>query len=129
LVYVDDLLIIGNDDAGINTLKQELDKTFTIKDLGVARYFLGLESSKSSEGISINQRKYVLDNLSDVGVIAAKPVKFPLPKGLKLTTEHGAILPNPEPYKRLIRRLLYLNITRPDISLCHSASQSISATT
>jgi len=42
LVYVDDLLIIGNDGVGINTLKHDLDKGFTIKDLGFSRYFLGL---------------------------------------------------------------------------------------
>jgi len=116
LVYVDDLLIIGDDVLGINTLKTALDTAFTIKDLGLARYFLGLELSRSTQGIFLNQRKYTLDILFDAGITAAKPAKFPLPKGLKLSTEHGAILPDAEPYRRLIWRLLYMNITRPDIS-------------
>jgi len=115
-VYVDDLLITGDNVTGINDLKVALDTAFTIKDLGHARYFLDLELSRSSQGIFLNQRKYVLDILCDAGVTASKPAKFPLPKGLKLNTKHGDILPDLEPYRRLVGRLLYLNITRPDIS-------------
>jgi len=97
LVYVDDLLITGNDGLGINTLENDLDTTFTIKDLGFARYFVGMKLSRSSQGIYINQRKYILDILSNAGVTSAKPTNFLLPKGLKLSTEHGAILSNPSP--------------------------------
>jgi len=79
LVYVDDLLIIGSDSSGILQLKQDLDHTFTIKDFSLARYFLGLEISWSSTRTFLNQRKYVLDILSDAGLTGAKPARFPLP--------------------------------------------------
>ena len=116
LVYVDDLLITGSDVLGIKQLKQDLHHAFTIKDLGLARYFLGLKICRSSTGTFLNQRKYVLDILSDTGLTGAKPAKFPLPKALRLSIDTGHVLPNPEPYRRIIGRLLYLTLTRPDIS-------------
>jgi len=116
LVYVDDLLITGSDSAGIAHLKQALHNKFTIKDLGLARYFLGIEISRSSQGTLLNQRKYILDILSDAGLIGAKLAKFPPRKGLKLSIDSGTPLSDPESYRRIIGRLLYLTFTRPDIS-------------
>ena len=116
LVYVDDLLVTGNDVDGIAQLKQSLHSAYTIKDLGLARYFLGIEISRSSAGTSLNQRKYITDILSDAGMTGCKPAKFPLPQGLHLSTITGPALDDPEPYRRLIGRLLYLTLTRPDIS-------------
>lgn len=43
LIYVDDVLIIGTSIHDINTVKQVLDSEFTIKDLGLLKYFLGLK--------------------------------------------------------------------------------------
>jgi len=78
LVYVDDLLILGSNTSGIAQLKQDLNQDFTIKDLGMARYFLGIEIARSSTDTFLNQRKYVLDILSDAGLTGAKPAKFSL---------------------------------------------------
>ena len=103
-------------ELGINQLKQDLHHSFTIKDLGLARYFLGIEIFRSPIGTFLNQRKYVLDILSAAGLTGPKPTKFPLPKGLKLSIDTGTALSNPEPYRRVIGRLLYLTLTRPDIS-------------
>ena len=86
------------------------------KDLGLAHYFLGLEIFRSATGTFLNQRKYILDMLQDVGLTGAKPAKFPLPKGLKLTIEDRDLLSDPESYRRIVGRLLYLTLTRPDIS-------------
>lgn len=93
MVYVDDLSIIGDDIKGIATLKHDLHTAFTIKDLGLGRYVLGLEIARSSQGTFVNQRKYILDILQDAGMIGAKPAPFPLPKGLHLSNDTGDILP------------------------------------
>jgi len=85
LVYVDNLLITGDDTEAIAQLKHGLHTPFTIKDLSLARYFLGIEISRSPQGTLLNQRKYVLDILTDASLTGAKPVKFSLPKGLKLS--------------------------------------------
>lgn len=67
LIYTDDILITGNDNSNISYLKTSLDQTFTIKDLGKIKFFLGLEVSISPSGIFVHQRELLLDLLSDVG--------------------------------------------------------------
>lgn len=57
-----------------------------------------------------------MDILADSGLIEAKPAKFPLPKGLKLSSDSGDVMTKPDTYRRLVGRLLYLTLTRPDIS-------------
>lgn len=57
-----------------------------------------------------------MDILPNAGLTAAKPATFPMAKGLKLSTEIGALLEDPESYRRIVSRLLYLTLTRPDIS-------------
>jgi len=122
LVYIDDLLVSGDDENGITMIKQALHTTFTVKDLGLARFFLGIEISRSSTGTLLNQRKYALDILKDAGLTRLKPTRFPLPKGLKLTFEIGELMPNLEAYRGVIGRLLYLTITRPNISYVFSVN-------
>nr|GEV28941.1 hypothetical protein [Tanacetum cinerariifolium] len=89
LVYVDDVLITGNSEVEIVLLKEALDKQFTIKDLRLAKYFLRIELCTTSIGTHLNQRKYIVDLLSDIGLTVAKPVAFPLPTELKLTLDKG----------------------------------------
>ncbi|KAK6148491.1 hypothetical protein DH2020_019403 [Rehmannia glutinosa] len=118
LVYVDDVLVTGSNLQDILDLKSFLDTTFTIKDLGVAKYFLGLEIARTPTGCYLNQRKYILDILSDTGLLSCKPATTPFPAGLKLIESVGPPFADPERYRRLIGRLLYLNLTRPDITFC-----------
>ncbi|KAL9245201.1 hypothetical protein vseg_018879 [Gypsophila vaccaria] len=115
LVYVDDVLLTGNIDSEIAEIKQGLHTAFTIKDLGHIRYFLGLEVARNDSGILVNQRKYVLDILTDLNMVNCSTVSFPMVKGLKLSPDQGDLLPDPEVYRRVIGRLLYLTLTRPDI--------------
>ena len=75
MIYVDDMIIIGNDSAYVANLKQVIDQKFFIKDLGSLKYFLGLEIARAAKGISINQRKYALDVLKEVGMLGCKLVK------------------------------------------------------
>uniref|UniRef100_A0A2N9GQ92 Reverse transcriptase Ty1/copia-type domain-containing protein n=1 Tax=Fagus sylvatica TaxID=28930 RepID=A0A2N9GQ92_FAGSY len=93
-----------------------LDHHFKLKDLGPAKYFLGLELARTAKGISLCQRKYTLDILQDTGFLGSKPVKFPMEQHLKLSKDEGPALPDPTVYRRLIGKLLYLTLTRPDIS-------------
>ena len=74
LVYVDDILLTGNNPTCVDSLKKLLDDRFGLKDLGSLRYFLGLEVAKTNEGISLNQRKYSLEILKDTGFIGSKLV-------------------------------------------------------
>ncbi|EOY05030.1 Cysteine-rich RLK (RECEPTOR-like protein kinase) 8 [Theobroma cacao] len=124
LIYVDDVIITGNDLDRIIKLKRYLDKKFRIKDLGKLKYFLGIEVARSPSGIVLSQHKYVLDILSKCGLMGSKPSSFPIDQQHKLASDTGPLCSNPELYRRLVGRLLYLTITRPDISyVVHLLSQ------
>jgi hypothetical protein len=72
LVYVDDLLVAGEDEEEIEDIKRELDQRFSIKDLGKAKFFLGMELARTNKGILLNQRKYATDILKDAKILDAK---------------------------------------------------------
>ncbi|KAL0340381.1 UNVERIFIED_CONTAM: Retrovirus-related Pol polyprotein from transposon RE1 [Sesamum radiatum] len=116
IVYVDDVLITCPSEDKITEIKHFLDAAFTIKDLGHAKYFLGLEIARSTAETSITQHKFIRDIVRDAGLLSAKSVSSPLPVGLKLSSHSSIPLTYPEPYRRLVGRLLYLSFTRPDIS-------------
>jgi len=115
LIYVDDIIITGNNDKVIQDLKLFLQQQFHIKDLGKLKYFLGLEVARSKAGIVISQTKYTLEILDDVGFLGAQPVDFLMDQNLKLTNDQGEILNDASHYRRLVGWLTYLTITRPDI--------------
>ncbi|WVZ85689.1 hypothetical protein U9M48_032584 [Paspalum notatum var. saurae] len=114
-VYVDDIIITGHDEAEINRLKEDLSKVFEVKDLGQLKYFLGIEIARSAKGIFLSQRKYVLDLLSETGMLGCRPAPTPIDPNHKLCATSGDPV-NKESYQRLVGRLIYLCHTRPDIS-------------
>ncbi|KAL2232808.1 UNVERIFIED_CONTAM: Retrovirus-related Pol polyprotein from transposon RE1 [Sesamum indicum] len=121
LVYVDDILLTGPSISTIQAVKTYLHNLFTIKDIGDARYFLGLKIARCSDGLYILQTKYVMDIIRDTGLCQSRPAATPFPQGLRLQSTLDDPLPKPNSYRRLVGRLLYLGYTRPDIS--HSVQQ------
>lgn len=75
LVYVDDLLITGNNSKMIEDLKSVLKGSFMMKDLGSLRYFLGIEIARNEHGLVLNQCKYAMDLISDIGFTGSKSFK------------------------------------------------------
>ena len=93
------------------------------------RYFLGIEVMRSKHGIFLSQRKYVIDLLSETGKLGAKPCSSPMALGVHLTKE-GELFEDPERYRRLVGKLNYLTVTRPDIAhLVSVVSQYMSSPT
>ncbi|KAL0641846.1 hypothetical protein Bca4012_102697 [Brassica carinata] len=125
LVYVDDIIITGSDKEEIQATKDFLKSVFEIKDLGEMKYFLGIEICRSKEGFFLSQRKYTLDLLKDAGKLDGKTAKTPLEDGYKVPRE-GEIENSPpfkdaKLYRKLVGKLIYLTITRPDI--CFAVNQ------
>ena len=116
IVYVDDIILIGNDLLDMNRLKQSLSSEFEIKDLGSLRYFLGMEVTQSKKGIVVSQRKYVLDFLKEIGMSGCRPVDIPIDPNQKLGDDKESNLVDTSRYQRLLGKLIYLSHTQPDIA-------------
>ncbi|KAK2433017.1 putative mitochondrial protein [Trifolium repens] len=116
LVYVDDIILTGNDVEEQKMLGQCLANEFEIKTLGRLKYFLGIEVAHSKKGIFISQQKYITDLLKETGKSACKPASTPLDPNLKLGIAEEAAAVDKEMYQRLVGRLIYLSHTRPDIA-------------
>ncbi|WVZ06452.1 hypothetical protein V8G54_019798 [Vigna mungo] len=115
LVYVDDVVLAGNDISEISHITQLLDITFKIKDLGNLKYFLGLEVAR---------------NKSDFGMLASQLVSTPMDYTTRLSATTRTTISDPTAYRRLIGRLIYLTTTRPDIThVVHHLSQFMYAPT
>ena len=80
------------------------------------KYFLGLEIAHSFAGIVLSQRHYVLQLLEDTGHLASKLASILTDPRLRLNADTGSLLPYASTYKRIIGRLLYLTLSRPDIT-------------
>jgi hypothetical protein len=119
IVYVDDIVITGDDTKEIVQLKMELAREFKVKDLGQLRYFLGIEVSRSPKGIYLSQRKYILDLLSETGLTGCRPASTPIEQNHRLHEGAGEPIDR-ERYQRLVGRLIYLSHTRPDITFAVS---------
>ena len=116
VVYGNDIVITGSDQDGIQKLKQHLFTHFQTKDLGKLKYFLGIEIAQSSSGVVLSQRKYALDILEETGMLDCKSVDTPMDPNVKLVLGEGEFLGDHGRYRRLVGKLNYLTITRPNIS-------------
>ncbi|KAA0025288.1 Cysteine-rich RLK (receptor-like protein kinase) 8 [Cucumis melo var. makuwa] len=105
---------------GISLLKQRMGDEFEIKDLGNLKYFLGMEVARSKEGISVSQRKYTLDLLTETGMLGCRPADTPIEFNCKLGNSDDQVPVDKEQYQRLVGKLIYLSHTRHDISFAVS---------
>lgn len=129
VVYVDDIVITGSSESAIRTLREFLHSKLQLKDLGPLKYFLGIEVARSKRGIYLNQRKYALELILIQAWQVPDHLTHPWNKirnslalnlillrievrALVLKTVYWA---DPHEYQRLVGRLIYLTITRPDI--------------
>lgn len=116
LVYVDDLILTGNDDLFIQQFVDQLSSRFSIKDLGHLSYFLGVEVVCDSGGLRLTQHKYLLDLLSKNNMDTSNPVHTPLATSSSLCLHDGSSPADASLYRQVVGSLQYLLITRPDIA-------------
>jgi histone deacetylase 1/2 len=118
LVYVDDIIVVSSTVSATDQLLSQLRKEFPVKDLGVLRYFLGIEVKPTADGIVLAQKKYISDLLTRTNMIA-KGVSTPMVTTEKLSRFDGAVLSPADAtrYRSVVGALQYLTLTRPDISL------------
>ena len=125
---MNDMIITGDDLSGIQELKDFLNQQFEMKDLGHLSYFLGLEITHSTDGLYITQAKFASELLSRAGLSDSRTVDTPVELNAHLTLTRGKPLSNSSLYRRLVGSLVYVTVTRPDISYAvHQVSQYLSA--
>ncbi|RVX19140.1 Retrovirus-related Pol polyprotein from transposon RE1 [Vitis vinifera] len=94
IVYVDDMVVTGNDPEERKALQNYLSREFEMKDLGPLKYFIGIET----------------------GMSGCQPVNTPIEEGLKLCVEPNQVSTDKRRYQRLVGRLMYLAHARPDLA-------------
>ncbi|CAL2225144.1 unnamed protein product [Prunus armeniaca] len=116
------MIVTGDDTVEIERLQKRLASEFEMKDLGSLKYFLGVEVTRSKHGLFLSQRKYVMDLLVDTGMLDCKPTDTPIVENHKLGVYVDQVPTNKERYQRLVGRLIYLSLTRPDIAYAVSVA-------
>ncbi|KAA0057242.1 ty3-gypsy retrotransposon protein [Cucumis melo var. makuwa] len=102
IVYVDDIVLSGDDQAEIRQLKQRMGNEFEIKNLENLKYFLGIEVVRSKEGISVSQRKYTLDLLTETDMLGCRLTDTPIESNCKLGNSDDQVLVDNELYQHLV---------------------------
>lgn len=120
IVYVDDIVLTGNREKEIMHVKALLSREFEMKDLGNLRYFLGMEVARSSAGIAISQRKYVLDLLTETRMLGSKPTDTPMDANVELGVRKDCPLDDKGRYQRLVGKLIYFTHIRLNIGFAVS---------
>lgn len=101
-MYVDDIIIGSSNKDLVNQLKSNLSSYFKLKDLGILHYFLELEIARSSKGIVVSRRKFVLEILGKYAVLGSKPYSVPMEVNIKLIHLEDRLLANTINYRQLV---------------------------
>jgi hypothetical protein len=130
LLYVDDMLITGDNADHILAVKRQLGEQFQMSDLGPLSYFLGIEVLHSTKGYYLSQAKYIQDLIARSGITDTKTAATPMETHLQLRPTDGTPLADPTRYRHIVGSLVYLTITRPDIAhVVNILSQFVGAPT
>ena len=105
LLYVDDIIITGNNSAHIAQLIVSLSTIFELRDLRSLNYFLGIQISHSKFGITLTQSKYAFDILYRFHMENSKPTKTPCYPSTKLLPYDGVSLFDPTVYRSMVGAL------------------------
>jgi hypothetical protein len=118
LVYVDDIIVVSSSAEAMTLLLQDLKKEFALKDLGDMHYFLGIEVTKTQDGILLSQGKHTTEILQRASMVKCKPVNTLLAISEKLSAYEGEVLGSNDAtnYRSIVGGLQYLTLTRPDLA-------------
>jgi hypothetical protein len=115
-VYVDDLVITGGNSQAINDFKRQMKSKFSMTDLGLLSYYLGIEVKQTDGEISLCQSGYVARILEKMGLTNCNPTHIPMEPRLKLSKHSQAESVDATEYRSVVGSLRYLLHTRPDLT-------------
>src|ERR1041385_7018640 len=129
VLYVDDILLIGNDKKFLEEVREYLNGQFSMKDLGEAAYILGIKiyRDRPNRRLALSQSTYIDKILKRFSMGNSKRGLLPVIKGVKLsvtqcpTTAKEKEEMSSTPYASAIGSLMYAMLcTRPDLALAIS---------
>eukprot|EP00253_Pinus_taeda_P004661 PITA_04661 len=115
VLYVEDVIFTGNDDYLIKNFKSVMKEEFEMTDMGLLRYFLGIEVDQNEIGIFISQARYVNEVLGRFNMQECKAAITPMVMGLKLSKENSSKDFDPRLYQSIVGSLMHLTATKTDI--------------
>lgn len=115
-VYVDDIILTGDNLQILHSLKHHLDVNFSVKDLSKLDFFLDIEVGYTPAGITLTQKKFTKKFLVDAGLEFFKNVVTLLPLHIKLTADEGVLYSDRTFYRCMVGKLKFSTHTRPDLS-------------
>ena len=113
LVYVDDLILTGNNSQFLQHVIKSLGERFSLKELNDLHYFLGVEVIPVQQGLFLSHNHYVHDLLTRLKMVGAKEVQTPMYVSANLMLDDGSTSCDAIEYRRTIGSLQYLSLTRP----------------
>ena len=113
LVYVDDLILTGNNSQFLQHVIKSLGERFSLKELNDLHYFLGVEVIPVQQGLFLSHNRYVHDLLTRLKMVGAKEVQTPMYVSANLMLDGGSTSCDAIEYRRTIGSLQYLSLTRP----------------
>lgn len=129
LLYVDDMIITGNNNVLLEALPSHLNTEFRMKDMGDVHYLLGIQVHQVAEGLFLNQSKYAHDLLITAGMQDSAPMPTPLTMKHDNLQGQDEVFSEPSHFRSLAGKLQYLTLTRPDLQfsvnyICQKMHQS-----
>ncbi|KAD6454826.1 hypothetical protein E3N88_09532 [Mikania micrantha] len=116
LVYVDDIILTGNNNQAMDQVVHSLGQTFAIQDMGQLSFFLGIEVIRAGADLILSQHKYISDLLTRANLSNAKPVVSPCTTTTTLCLGDSPLFSDPVKYRQIVGALQYVTLTRPDIT-------------
>ena len=117
LVYVDDILITGENSEYVHQVIKDLSAQFALKTLGSVNYFLGFEVTRTLFGLHLSRSKYAADLHLKTNMENCKPSPTPMCLKTKFSLEDSEAFSHPSLYRSTIGALQYLTMTSPDLAL------------
>lgn len=116
LIYVDDIVLTASSDDLLQDIIRMLSREFAMTDLGPLHHFLGIQVTRTSAGLFLDQSQYTKDIITRASMSSCKPCATPVDLSAKLSASDGPLFHDPTLYRSLAGALQYLTFTRLDIS-------------
>lgn len=116
LLYVDDIGLTASTNTLLRSIITALHSEFSMTDLGILHYFLGIAITRDKDGMFLSQHNYAADIINRAGMNGCNHASTPVDTSSKLAESTGAPVADPTMYRSLAGALQYLTFTRPDIA-------------